>query len=555
MPTPHHIGRDPTGKPADSGLEPAAFGPGSGTARRWGRGGARHGARSAAWALALLATACSGGSARYAGELYSLDNFYGGIVADEPRATLVGREILAAGGNAADALVASYFVMSATMPSTAGLGGGGICVVHRGEDDNIADEVLDFLPRAAAGGLVAVPGSARGMAALHAKFGKLPWAQLVAPAESIAQTGEAASRALARDVTIGERKLRADPAMAALFTRADGSMLGEGDNLRQSELAGVLGQLRARGPAEMYGGLVGQQLVAGAQSLGAPLTIEDLRNFQVQVYAPLEVKWGDQLVLLPKPPAAAGISVAQMLTALDRFGGGNRAVFLAETSRRLVADRAQWMQPGGDVSQPAENLISAEHVGQVMQSTPSGGLPENPFSSGVVAADAEGLGVACNFTMNALFGAGRIAPGTGIILAPAPDERGFGFSALAPMIMANRNNGEFYFASAASGGLAGALAEADLLHAVTEEGLSLEAAMLRPRVFHDGEPDVAIYDVSGNEDPSAALTAAGFQVEQRNGIGRVNAIWCPGGSPTDPESCQLRNDFRGNGLASFVTAD
>jgi gamma-glutamyltranspeptidase/glutathione hydrolase len=154
-----------------------------------------------------------------------------------------------------------------------------------------------------------------------------------------------------------------------------------------------------------------------------------------------------------------------------------------------------------------------------------------------------------------LFGAGRIAPGTGIILAPAPDERGFGFSALAPMVMANRNNGEFYFASAASGGLAGALAQADLLHGVTMEGLSLEAAMMRARVFHGGDPDTAFYDVSGNEDPAAALTAAGFQIEQRKGLGRINAIFCPGGSPTDPESCQLRNDFRGDGLANFVTAD
>ena len=548
----HHIGQDPSGKPADKpSIKPSILGEKSGSRRR-----IRRWSRNGALGLALFATACSGGSARYAGELYTLDNFYGGIVADEPRAALVGRQVLAAGGNAVDALVAAYFVMSATMPSTAGLGGGGVCVVHRGEDDKIADEVLDFLPRAAAGGLVAVPGSARGMAALQAKFGKLPWAQLVAPAESIAQTGEAASRALARDVALGEKKLRADPAMAALFTRADGSMLGEGDNLRQSELAGVLGQIRARGPSELYGGVVGQQLVAAAQSIGAPLTIEDLRNYQVQVYEPLQIKWGDQLIFLPKPPAAAGISTAQMLTALSQYSSGNRAVFLAEASRRLMADRAQWMQPGGDVTQPMESLIGADHVGQVLQGAPAGGgLPENPFSSGIVAADAEGLGVACNFTMNALFGAGRIAPGTGVILAPAPDERGFGFSALAPMIMANRNNGEFYYASAASGGMAGALAEADMLHAVTQERLSLEAAMLRPRVFHDGDPDVAIYDVSGNEDPSAALTGAGFQVEQRNGIGRVNAIWCPGGSPTDPESCQLRNDFRGNGLASFVTAD
>ena len=557
----HHIGQDPSGKPAIlAGLAKREGSDSAQIIRR--RAGSVPGrlpgwARGAGTALALLATACGGGSAQYAGELYSLDNFYGGIVADEPRAALVARQILASGGNAADAVVAAYFVMSATMPSTAGLGGGGICVVHRGEDeDEIVDEVLDFLPGSAAGGAVAVPGSVRGMAALSARYGKLPWAQLVAPAEAIAQAGEAASRALAKDVALGEKKLRADPAMAALFVRADGGMLSEGDNLRQPELAGALGQVRARGSGELYGGLLGQQLVAGAQALGAPLTIEDLRNFRVKLYAPLEIKWGDQLVLLPKPPAAGGVSVAQMLSALAQQGGGDRAAFLAEASRRIVADRAQWMQTGGESSQPPESLIAADHVAQVMQGGQAGAsTPENPYAASIVAADAEALGVACNFTMNALFGAGRIAPGTGIILAPAPDERGFGFSALAPMVMANRNNGEFYFASAASGGLAGALAQADLLHGVTMEGLSLEAAMMRARVFHGGDPDTAFYDVSGDEDPAAALTAAGFQIEQRKGLGRINAIFCPGGSPTDPESCQLRNDFRGDGLANFVTAD
>jgi len=555
MPMRHHIGRNRSGKPAiwASGTSPhtaPVMAPEKVGRRAW--------FRAAGLGLALLATACSGGgrySAQYAGELYSLDDFYGGIVADEPRAALVAREILASGGNAADAAVAAYFVMSATMPSTAGIGGGGVCVVHRGEDeDAIVDEVFDFLPRAAAGGLVAVPGSVRGMAALSARYGKLPWAQLVAPAEAIAQAGEATSRALAKDVALAEKKLRADPAMAALFVRADGSILGEGDNLRQPELAGILGQIRARGVAELYGGLAGQQLAQGAQALGAPLTIEDLRNFQVRVYAPLEIKWGDQLVLLPKPPAAGGVSVGQMLTALDSQEGGNRFAFLAQASGRIAGDRGGWMQPGGDSGQPPESLVGREHVAQVLQgAAPGEAVPENPFSAGVVAADKDGLGVACSFTMNALFGAGRIAEGTGVILAPAPDERGFGFSALAPMIMANRNNGEFYFASAASGGLAGALAQADVLHGVTEEGLSLEAAMLRSRVFGGGGK--AIYDVSGNEDPGAALSAAGFAAEQRKGIGRINAIFCPGGSPTNPETCQLRNDFRGDGLANFVTAD
>jgi len=551
----HHIGQGPSGKAIAAPIGPRTKG------------------RNAPWwrpltlvGAVLAVASCARGGAQYAGELYSVDNFYGGIVADEPRAALVGREILGAGGNAADAVAAAYFVMSATMPSTAGLGGGGVCVIHRGEEDKIASEVLDFLPRGAAGGLVAVPGSARGMAALAARYGKLPWAQLVAPAESIAQTGEAASRALAHDVAIAEKKLRADPQMAALFTRADGGMLGEGDNLRQTELAGVLGQIRAKGPNELYSGVLGQQLVASAQAIGAPLTIEDLRGFQARFYAPIEIEWGDQTIFLPQPPAAGGIAVAQMLKALDSVGDSDRAAFLADASMRITADRAQWMEPKGEARQPSDALVSDQHVAQMMQGHQSGRataaaslpfpaqrIPENPFAASVVAVDAEGLGIACNFTMNAIFGAGRIAQGTGIILAPAPSDKGFGFTALAPMIMANKNNGELYYVSAASGGVAGALAEADLLYAVTEERAPLEAAMLRSRVYHGADPDVAYFDVSGDENPSGALSAAGYQTEQREALGRVNAIYCPRGTPTDPDSCQLRNDYRGNGLATLVS--
>jgi gamma-glutamyltranspeptidase/glutathione hydrolase len=555
----HHIGRGPSGKAIATTVRPFPKGRTAFSRRTPGVVGGLVGA-------VLAISACAPGGAQYAGELFSVDDFYGGIVADEPRAALVGREVLNAGGNAADAVAAAYFVMSATMPSTAGLGGGGICVVHRAEEDKIGTEVLDFLPRAAAGGLVAIPASARGMAALSARYGKLPWAQLVAPAESIAQTGEAASRALANDVALAERKLRADPQMAALFSRADGSMLGEGDNLRQPELAGVLGQIRARGPNELYGGVLGRQLAASAQAIGAPLTIEDLRGFQAKFYQPLTIKWGDQNVFLPQPPAAGGVSAAQMLMALDAAGDSNRAAFLADASLRLTADRAQWMQPNGEATPPADALVSDQHVAQVMhgyqpgRATPAASLPfpaqrvpENPFAASVVALDEEGLGVACNFTMNALFGAGRIAQGTGMILAPAPSGKGFGFSALAPMIMANDNNGELYYVSAASGGLAGVLAQAELLYAVTEERVPLERAMLRSRVYHGADPDVVYFDVSGDDNPSSALSAAGYQTEQREALGRVNAIFCPRGTPSDPDSCQLRNDYRGNGLATLVS--
>jgi gamma-glutamyltranspeptidase/glutathione hydrolase len=229
------------------------------------------------------------------------------------------------------------------------------------------------------------------------------------------------------------------------------------------------------------------------------------------------------------------------------------------------------MDPTGETKQDSSALVSDQHMAQLMQGHQSGRatpaanlpfpaqrLPENPFAASVVAVDKEGLGIACNFTMNALFGAGRIAQGTGVILSPAPSGKGFGFSTLAPMIMANDNNGELYYVSAASGaspgaGIAGAVAEADLLHAVTEEGVPLETAMLRARVYHGADPDVAYFDVSGDDNPSGDLSAAGYQTEQREDLGRVNAIFCPGGTPTNPDSCQLRNDYRGNGLATLVS--
>jgi hypothetical protein len=77
--------------------------------------------------------------------------------------------------------------------------------------------------------------------------------------------------------------------------------------------------------------------------------------------------------------------------------------------------------------------------------------------------------------------------------------------------------------------------------------------MARSRVYHGADPDVAYFDVSGDDNPSGALSGAGYQVEQREALGRINAIFCPRGTPTDPDSCQLRNDYRGNGLSTLVS--
>jgi gamma-glutamyltranspeptidase/glutathione hydrolase len=510
-------------------------------------------------------TACNTAPVNYAGDLYTVADFYGGVVADEPRAALVGRDILADGGNAADAMVAMYFTLAVTMPSAASLGGGGVCVAHqRGEEKNESKtQVIDFLPRMAAGGKVALPGNVRGMAALWASFGRLQWAQLVAPGEKLATAGTPASRALAHDIAAAGQILRDDPQMAGLFVQPDGRLMAETDNLRQPQLGAILGLIRARGAGAFYSGPLAKRLVDAAQSIGAPLTTDDLRDFKASMYNPLQVPFGDQTVYLPQPPASGGVSTAQMLDVMRSApkGGAAETQFLAAASMRLMADRSNWLKPGGDASREVADLVSSNHTNEVMSGYQNGHViaasalvpppqqqPENPWSVSAVAADLDGSAVACTFTMNALFGAARIAGDTGIILAPAPNDQGAGFSTLAPLIVANRHNGEFYYASAASGGMPGALSEAVILHHVMEQEMPLDKAILAPRVFHNGVPDKVFYEDGADV---SALTSAGFQVEQTKELGRVNAIYCPGGAPTNPDSCVMRNDYRGNGLASF----
>ncbi len=96
--------------------------------------------------------------------------FLGGVAADEPRAALVGHDILRAGGNAADAATAVYFTLAVTKPSSASLGGGGVCVVE--DIGTETTRALHFL--AGVPGTVpptatrpsAVPGNVRGFSAL-----------------------------------------------------------------------------------------------------------------------------------------------------------------------------------------------------------------------------------------------------------------------------------------------------------------------------------------------------------------------------------------------------
>ena len=194
-----------------------------------------------------------------------VQGFLGGVVADEPRAALAAREVLSAGGNAADAAVALGFVLSVTLPSRAGLGGGGACLAYAADkksaNQGVPEAVL-FTPVAAASlganadRPAAVPMLARGLYLLHARYGHLPFESLIVPAEQLARFGTPASRALVRDLALVAGPLLADPNARAVFSQG-GAPLAEGQTLLQPDLGvdpGADQGLRRRRPLHRRAG-------------------------------------------------------------------------------------------------------------------------------------------------------------------------------------------------------------------------------------------------------------------------------------------------------------
>ena len=184
-----------------------------------------------------------------------VQGFLGGAVADEPRAALAAREILSAGGNAADAAVALGFALSVTLPSRAALGGGGACLTYSADKKSAnqgVPEAVMFTPvrrgqprrQRRPAGRGADAGT--GLYLLHARSGHLPFEGLIVPAEQLARFGTPASRALVRDIALVAGPLLADPNARAVFSQ-NGTPLAEGQTLLQPDLASTL--VRSGSPA------------------------------------------------------------------------------------------------------------------------------------------------------------------------------------------------------------------------------------------------------------------------------------------------------------------
>ena len=438
-----------------------------------------------------------------------LTGFIGGVAADEPQAAIVGRQILARGGDAVDAATAMGLALGVSLPSRASLGGGGACLGYSPEHDGvvIASVFLPAAPASAAGAdrPAAVPMTVRGLYALQDRLGRVQFDELVEPAEAMARHGFPVSQLLADDLEVVRPALFADPAARALFSAPDNTPLGANDTLVQPALGQTLDQIRTLGAGAFVGGPLARDFAEGASASGGGVTLADMRSAHASITDPIIVddravragkrrhrQDGDlQIAFLPLP-ADGGVAAARAFRLLLDNPHATAAAEAEATSTAAYARRT-----GAD----GETLLSAD--------IPSGSLPALPASTSFVAFDRNGGAAACALTMDNLFGTGRIAGRTGIVLAASPADRPLPL--LAAAIAFDRAEDAFHAAVAASGQGDAAAALAEALAAALRTGKPL----------------------------SHPVTAEG----------RVNAIVCPDGLPGNSATCAGATDPRGSGLA------
>ena len=365
----------------------------------------------------------------------------------------VASRILASGGNAVDAAVASVFTLAVTSPDTGNIGGGGFMLIWvEGEAEFIdyretapldahremyLDEHGNVIENASTIGHLAsgVPGTVAGMWAAHQRHGSLPWSELLEPAIELARDGFKVSKHLAGRRELSESKYEGKTNFQEFF-----SGLRAGALFRQPELANTLQRIAERGVDEFYKGETAKFIVAEMERGGGLISRADLAHYKTVLREPLRGKWRGYEVLSAPPPSSGGWAVIQLLRIKDflahEFEGleHNSPQYIhlvAEIEKRVFADRAEYLGDPDYVDIPMDRLISDDYMRLRAQeinpreiSTLKGVGPGlgSLNTTHISIVDKDGNAVANTYTINSWFGSGVVVERAGFLLNNEMDD-------------------------------------------------------------------------------------------------------------------------------------
>ena len=498
----------------------------------------------------------------------------GMVVSNHPLASSAGAEMLAAGGNAIDAAIATLFTLTVVEPMMVGIIGGGMAHIrladgsHRFIDgqstvplavrpdtykskpgsahdvfDTVGDENLTG-PKA-----VAVPGSLKAWCETLQRFGTMSLADVMQPAIKHAARGYAATPYLHECIADSAEEMLKDKEISAIYL-PNGMPLKAGERVVQSEYAETLTYISQRGETALYQGPLGDILVDYMKKKGGFITREDLTRYKTVERQPIRADYRGWEILGPPPPAASGVHIAQMLNILEGydiaksgFGSAETIHYLAEVLKIAFADRAAASGDPDFINVPVERLTSKAYADERRRAIDSNRAQawgagvaqlESADTTHMTAADAFGNVVATTQTINNLFGAKILIPGLGTVpnnymnlydprpghaLSLAPGKRVT--TSMSPM-MALRD-GKLVYALGLPGGKRIFPSAMQALINLIDHGMSLQEAVEAPRVWTEG--NALEVETAVPEGVRAKLTSMGHKVQVMPTVaGGMNAI-------------------------------
>jgi gamma-glutamyltranspeptidase/glutathione hydrolase len=506
----------------------------------------------------------------------------GMVVSASAIASEVGASVLASGGNAVDAAIATGFALAVTYPTAGNIGGGGFMVI-RFPDGRAT--TLDFRERAPAAATpemfldstgnysarihhrshlaVGVPGTVAGFAMAHETYGSQDWSALVAPAVALADSGFAVPEGLAGSLERVRNYLGTFPASVAAYYK-DGEPYAAGERLRQPDLARTLTRIRDEGRDGFYAGETARLIAAEMVRGGGIITEADLAAYEPKEREPVRGTYrGYEIISMP-PPSSGGIALVEMLNILEGFdlteAGHNsaRSVHLtAEAMRRAFVDRARHVADPDFVEVPVEHLTGKEYAttlrGNITPDRASVSAPaqveegaESLETTHYSVVDSSGMAVSVTYTLEAGYGLGAVVEGAGFLLnnemgdfngkpgltdstglvGTAPNTARPGkrmLSSMTPTIIAR--DGELVAVTGSPGGRTIINTVLQVVLNVIDHGMGIEDAVRAPRFHHQWLPDVLVVEREGfSEELIETLRGYGHTVRVGGQQGTAHSI-------------------------------
>ena len=510
----------------------------------------------------------------------------GMVVSQRMIASKVGAEILAQGGNAVDAAVATGLALAVVLPRAGNLGGGGFMVIYlKEEDKTIAIDYREKAPSAATRDLfldengdydrkkaqfsllsAGVPGSVAGFHHALTRYGTLSWEEVLQPAIKLAEDGFVIPHDLANTLASKRyrERLSADPAAAKVFFKKNKEIYSAGEILVQKDLAWTLKQLSQNGPEAFYSGDIAKLIVKEMERNGGLITLQDLKNYNVAERQPLEGSYKGYKVVSMPPSSSGGTHLIQMLNMLEDFpikemgfGSADTIHILAEVMKRAYADRSRYLGDSDFYKVPS-SLISKQYAKALNkeisldQVTPSNEVsPGNPYpyespdTTHFSVMDSYGNAVSNTYTLNFSYGSGKMIPGTGMLINNEMDDfsskpgtpNGYGLlgseanaiegnkrplSSMTPTIIFKDQKPYMVFGSPGGSRIITTVLQVALN--VMEHEMNIAQAVHSPRMHHQWLPEVLMLEKGFGSDTEKLLESKGYKLYQSSTMGSVQAI-------------------------------